>query len=59
MRNIFLAGFPNGFRRIPNAAPMLRCGIYALRDSIAAQIGPAAVPLPSINDLQAIMDGCK
>ncbi|KAI1640803.1 hypothetical protein F4809DRAFT_637253 [Biscogniauxia mediterranea] len=58
----FLATFPNGFDRIPNSAPQLQCGIYALRDSLAAQLGsnptingtPTAVVLPTVDDLRRI-----
>ncbi|KAI0595087.1 hypothetical protein F4775DRAFT_595576 [Biscogniauxia sp. FL1348] len=60
----FLATFPNGFERIFNAAPGLQCGIYALRDSLAAQLGPnptingspVAVALPTVEDLRQIYD---
>ncbi|KAH9909922.1 hypothetical protein F4778DRAFT_713403, partial [Xylariomycetidae sp. FL2044] len=34
----FNARFPNGYDRIPNAAPNLECGLYALHDSLVAQL---------------------
>ncbi|RYP84097.1 hypothetical protein DL769_001242 [Monosporascus sp. CRB-8-3] len=48
--------FPHGYQTIFNAAPALRCGLFALRDSIQAQLGQAGVVVPSIEGLQQILD---
>ncbi len=59
MQLLFNGTFPHGYRRIPNAATRLSCGIRALRDSIEAQIGSDEVPVPTEAALLAIMDGLQ
>ncbi|RYO84132.1 hypothetical protein DL766_001852 [Monosporascus sp. MC13-8B] len=49
--------FPHGHRTIFNAAPALRCGLFAFRDSIQAQLNQAGVALPSVEGLLQIFDG--
>ncbi|RYP46223.1 hypothetical protein DL768_007542 [Monosporascus sp. mg162] len=48
--------FPHGYQTIFNAAPALRCGLFALRDSIQAQLSQEGVAAPSVEGLQQIFD---
>ncbi|RYP05106.1 hypothetical protein DL764_004022 [Monosporascus ibericus] len=48
--------FPHGYQTIFNAAPALRCGMFALRDSIQAQLSREGVAVPSVEGLQQIFD---
>ncbi|KAK9424838.1 putative Kinase-like protein [Seiridium unicorne] len=55
-RSVMSTRFPNGWDRIPNAAEDKLCGLYAIYDSLHAQLPAIAtvITLPGVNTLQDV-----